>query len=304
MQAEVARESHGKLGIVACLPAFNEEKSIAKTILKTSKYVDEVIVVDDGSTDYTSQIASQLGAKVIRHERNLGKGAALKSAFDFAFAMHPNVVVTIDADDQHDPDEIPRLVEPILTGKADVVNGSRVLGGQGIPRYRRLGNRALNTMTNLASKLQVTDSQSGYRAYSGEALQSLEITEFGFGVDSQLLIEASSHGMRVVEVPVGVKYDENSSTDNPVKHGLGVMVAVVRTVAEKSPLLYLGVPATAFGIVGLGLMFYVLQLYNTTRYFSLPFALISVASLLLGILLAVAAMVLYAISDLVGRLRA
>jgi len=157
------------LRIVAGIPALNEEATIAKVLIRANRHVDKVLVVDDGSSDDTGLIAENLGATVIRHKRNLGKGVALRGCLDWARDQGVEVLVTLDADGQHNPDEIPKLIDPILRGEADVSIGSRRLTG-GAPAYRRLGARFLDHATRVKSSDSVVDSQSGFRAYSRRAL--------------------------------------------------------------------------------------------------------------------------------------
>ncbi|HID17259.1 TPA: glycosyltransferase family 2 protein, partial [Candidatus Bathyarchaeota archaeon] len=149
----------GKPSIIACIPAYNEEETIAKVVIQAQKNVDKVIVCDDGSNDLTGVIAEGLGAEVLRHERNLGKGAALRSLFRRAEELGADVTVTLDGDGQHDPADIPRLVEPILRGEADVVVGSRYFGGEpageGMPRYRRFGLKAVDGFVKRLGRLPV-----------------------------------------------------------------------------------------------------------------------------------------------------
>ncbi len=149
----------------AIIPAFNEEVAIGSVVLLSREHVDEVLVVDDGSTDRTASVAEMAGARVLRHHKNLGKGAALKTGFQ---ATDADVIVTLDADGQHDPAEIPKLMEPIIRGEADIVNGSRYLHGtdENTPRYRRVGQKILDTATNISTGLEITDTQSGFRAFS------------------------------------------------------------------------------------------------------------------------------------------
>ncbi|AKB16441.1 glycosyltransferase family 2 protein [Methanosarcina thermophila] len=150
--------------ITVVLPAYNEEVSIGSIVLLTSQYADNVIVVDDGSSDRTAEVAGKAGAEVVRHETNRGKGAALKTGFTAAADLGADVIVTMDSDGQHNPAEIPRLVAPILKGEADMVNGSRYLNGldKNTPAYRRVGQTILDGVTNLNSGLRITDSQSGF----------------------------------------------------------------------------------------------------------------------------------------------
>ena len=215
--------------IVACIPAYNEERSIARVVLGARRYVDRVIVCDDGSTDLTGEIAKKLGAEVLRHDENLGKGSALKSLFKKAKMLNADIVITLDADGQHNPDEIPKLIEPILKGEAEIVNGSRFLWKTEMPFYRRIGNKILNSLINLIMKKNLTDTQSGFRAYSKKALESIEITENDIGVDSQILIDASKRNLRIVEVQISVSYRNVKPTYNPVKH----LYLVIKSIIKK-----------------------------------------------------------------------
>ncbi|CAG0974962.1 MAG: glycosyltransferase family 2 protein, partial [Candidatus Methanoperedens sp.] len=157
----------GVKGIIAILPAFNEEISIGSMVLHARDHAERVIVVDDGSSDRTAEIAGFAGAEVIRHTKNMGKGVALKTGFDLAGRNGAKVIVTMDTDGQHDPEEIPKLVAPILQGEADIVNGSRYMNGKdrNTPFYRRVGQNVLDKATNFNSGLQLTDTQSGFRAF-------------------------------------------------------------------------------------------------------------------------------------------
>lgn len=287
---------------VALVPALDEEEHIAMVVLKASKYMDKVIVCDDGSKDLTGAIAERMGAVVIRHDSNLGKGVAISDLFKAAQNMDADVAVSIDADGQHDPDEIPNLIAPVQSGEADVVIGSREIGDS-MPDHRKAGNRLLTGMTNVASGGKVKDSQSGYRAYSRKALRIVKVAEHGIGVDSQILVDAFNKGLKVVEVPVKVSYGENTSTYGPTRHGLYVVVTLMRTVTERSPLLYLGVPSLV--LVAAGILFGVdlSSLYASTHYFSVPLALLALGLLFVGLILAVGAMLLYAVNNLAVRLR-
>ncbi len=242
--------------IVAVIPAFNEEVAIGSVVLLTGEHVDEVIVVDDGSADRTAHVAEMAGARVIRHHRNLGKGAALKTGFEAADA---DVIVTLDADAQHNPAEIPKLVEPILRGEADVVNGSRYLHGrdENTPRYRRVGQKILDRATNISTGLDITDTQSGFRAFSSASIPHFRFRDPGFVVESEMLADAAEAGLRIVEVEVGVRYDVDGSTRNPISHGVSVLLRIIGDLELKRPLYYFTLPGLIIGITGaiLSLMF-------------------------------------------------
>lgn len=290
--------------VIAAIPAFNEEKTIGKVILLAWRQVDGVIVCDDGSKDMTAEMAEKLGAKVVRHERNLGKGAALRTLFEKAREVDADVLATLDADGQHDPGEIPRLVRPILDGEADVVVGSRFMHRENqMPRYRRFGSRVLNFFTNAAAGNKVADTQSGFRAYSRKAVQKIKITEMGIGVDSQILMDAAGKGLMVVEVPTCCSYEGETSTYNPLRHALNVMVSIVRYVSEKRPLLVFGIPGTV--TLGIGLLFFiqVLQTFFITRQLAIGTMLISMIAILAGVFAIFTAIILYTIANLLQKLK-
>jgi len=288
--------------IVAAIPAFNKEATIARVVISASKHVDKVLVCDDGSSDMTGEIAKRLGAKVVRHERNLGKGAAIRSLFDSAKRLGADVVVTIDADGQHDSDEIPKLIEPILSGKADIVIGSRSLAGNEMPRYRRVGRSALDHATAAAGHIKVADTQSGFRAYSKTAVERFEITEFGFGVDSEILLK--TEGLRLTEVPVSCKYKGvKGSTYNPVTHALSVLGAIVTLVGERHPMTFLGLPGLVLICFGLYGWIWVINRYAEVQILPTGHALASTILLLIGIFAVFAGLILFTISGLVKRYR-
>ena len=284
--------------IVALIPAYNEEKNIATILLETEKYVDKIVVCDDGSTDRTAQIAERLGAEVIRHPTNKGYGAAIISLLKRALDMGADIAVTLDADGQHDPRFIPNLVKPILRNEADIVIGSRFLEKSEIPKYRKIGIKAITKLTNLATKLRITDSQSGYRAYSKRALQEIapELSEHGMGISLQILTLVSEKKLSVKEVPITIKYDvENPSTKNPITHGVELISTIIREITERHPLVYFGIPGATLLFIGLFMGAYLLWIFNTNRYFSIPIAIITLGALLMGLLLIITALIIHVV---------
>lgn len=233
---------------VACIPAFNEERTIGKVVIGTMPHVDQVIVCDDGSADMTAAIAEKLGAKVIRHDQNMGKGEAFRSLFSACRDMGADVMVTIDGDDQHDPADIPKLVDALAKGYADIVIGSRFHdNNKGIPSYRKVGNRLLNSVTVSG----VSDTQSGFRAYNKKAIEVLRPAESGMGVDSEILMDASKEGLRVAEVPVSVRYGMGkTSTHNPVYHTIDVLTSAIKLTSIRHPMTFYGIPGLAIAAVG------------------------------------------------------
>ena len=292
--------------IVACIPAYNEERTIGGIILKTMRYVDRVVVCDDGSNDLTGDIAERLGAVLVRHERNRGKGAALRTAFNCAKNFEPDVVVMLDADGQHDPGNIPRLVDPILNGEGDIVIGSRYVEGSKMdgPLYRKLGLKFINSLSGRSGVLNVADAQSGFRAFSLSALDVVLDTEVtGYGADTEQLTLAFKKGLRIVEVPVNIQYGglRKTSKKHPLFHGGELISTILRLIVEERPLFFLGVPGIFFIILGVFFGGWFLWYFNMTRFFSVPMALISVGALLLGSLFFITSLMLYAISRLKNK---
>ncbi len=247
-----------KIKITAILPAYNEEVSIGSIVISTLKYVDNVFVIDDGSADNTSEIAEMAGAEVITHPFNIGKGAALKTGFEAAKSS--DIIITIDSDGQHNPKEIPKLVTPIINGEADMVNGSRYINGdkKDTPSYRRIGQTVLDKATNLNGDLNITDSQSGFRAFARHTIPAFRFSCASFGIESEMLMDAANAGLRVKEVEISVRYDVDGSTKNPVTHGVGVLMRVINDLEFQRPLYYFTLPGVIIIIAGviLGLMFF------------------------------------------------
>ena len=249
--------------VVAGIPAYNEEKTIARVVLGAQKYAHVVVVCDDGSTDLTGEIAERLGAVVVRHERNAGYGAAMQSLFRRAWALKADVFVTLDGDGQHDPAEIPRLVKPIEDGVAEVVLGSRFMDKNGtadMPTYRQFGVKVITTLANGSGKNGVSDAQSGFRAYSKRAMEQLaSISENGMSASIELLRAVQKSDLKICEVPISCKYADTvgvkTSTENAAKHGIGLLMSLIKLVVEDRPLSFLGIPGilsmalgTLFGV--------------------------------------------------------
>ncbi|WP_042680028.1 glycosyltransferase family 2 protein [Thermococcus paralvinellae] len=188
--------------ISVIIPAYNEEKRIGKVLQRMPEFVDEVIVVDDGSKDRTSEVARKFGVKVIRLEQNQGKGKAMSEGIK---AASGDIIVFIDADGQHRPEEIIKLVEPIVNGEADFVIGSRLIKAQGErPLIRKISNFITTSLIRLKLGINVRDTQSGFRAIKREFLPEIESKRYE--VETEVLIKAVKKGARVKEVPVSMIY--------------------------------------------------------------------------------------------------
>jgi len=283
---------------IACIPAYNEEKPIGDVIKKSLNYVDKVIVCDDGSRDLTSTKAKEANAIVIKHEKNLGKGAALKSLFKYALNVNADVVVTIDGDGQFLPEEINKIIKPIIENDYDIVIGNRFDDHKEMPSYRKVGNKMLDKITKMAADLPFTDTQSGFRAYSKKAIESISFTIDGFGVDSEILIDASNKGLKITEEKVTVLYNtgEKTSSKDPISHSVGVIAPLIELIAINHPLRYLGIPGLILLIIGIVFSVLVISMFNEDRYFSVPSTLVALGSLVIGLILLLMSVVLYSIA--------
>ena len=283
---------------VACIPAFNAENQISDVIKKSLNYVDKVLVCDDGSTDNTFENAKLTGAYVLKHEKNLGKGAALKTLFTKAKELNADIIITIDADGQFLPVEMVRLIEPIQNNNFDLVIGNRFLDKKEMPSYRKAGNRILDSFTKLAADLPFEDTQSGFRSYSKTALEKISFSSNGFGVDSEILIDAVNKNLKITEKYVTVIYNtgEKTSTKNPISHSVGVLASIIELIAINHPLRYMGIPGLIFLVIGIAYSIIAITLFNDTRYFSIPSSLLALGSLVIGLMLLLMSVVLYSIS--------
>ena len=283
---------------LVCIPTFNEEKPIADVIKKSLKYVDQVIVCDDGSSDLTAEKAKIAGAVVIKHEKNMGKGHAMKSLFKYAKDVNADIIVTIDGDGQFLPEQIETLLKPILENSYDVVIGNRFSDDEEMPSYRKIGNKMLDRITKLAADLPFSDTQSGFRSYSKKAIQSIDFSTNGFGVDSEILIDAADKGLKITETDVTVLYNTGlkTSSQDPVTHTMGVVASLLESIAIHHPLKYLGIPGIILLLIGFGFTTYAISIFNETGNFPLPSILITMSSLILGLILLLMSVVLYSIS--------
>jgi glycosyltransferase involved in cell wall biosynthesis len=282
---------------IACIPAFNEEDKISELIEKSAKYVDQVVVCDDGSSDQTASRARSSGAYVIKHKKNLGKGAALQSLFLYAKDCNADVLVTIDGDGQFLPEEIPLLLNPIIKNNVDIVIGNRFKNSKQMPSYRKVGNSFLNKMTSLASDLSIKDTQSGFRAYSKHAISKISFLNNGFVADSEILVSASKNKLVIIETDVTVLYDTGgkTSTKNPISHTVEVVTSLLEIIVLKHPLTYLGIPGILFLIIGIVFSINVIIIFNNIGYFSIPNTLLAFGFLISGLMFILVSILMFGI---------
>ena len=288
---------------VALIPAYNEERFIGSLVLTVQDYVDIVVVVDDGSRDRTAEIAERAGATVVRHTVNQGKTAGVNTGFAFARSLHPAAVVMLDGDGQHSAHDIPRVLAPVLQGTADVVIGSRFLDiKSSIPAYRQVGQHGLTAMTNAASGVNVSDSQSGFRAFSRAALDVLHFGQGGFSIESEMQFLIHEHKLRLAEAPINVTYAEKAKR-NPVRHGLQVVNGIMRLVGQVRPLLFFGASGLALLLAGLLLGLHIVDVFTHTNQLAVGYGLITVILLVVGMLLMFAGVILHSVRAMILELQ-
>jgi len=288
------------LDIVIGIPAYNEEKNIAAVILKLKKITEKIIVCNDGSTDLTGDIANKLGAIVINHEKNMGYGSAIRSLFQKAKELGTEILVTFDADGQHRTMDIKTVIDPILKNQADIVIGSRFLDTDDkVPEYRKFGIKVITKITNVSINQKLTDSQSGFRAYTKKVLNEINPSEYGMGVSTEILIKASSKDFKIVEVPIKVLYNDKTSTHNPVSHGTSVLFSTMKFTSIEHPLQFYGIPGIVLSGIGLFFIVWVIQYFADFGNFPPVLALIAIGTTVLGAVFLVTSIILYSLVNIV-----
>ena len=286
--------------LIIGIPAYNEEKNIASMILKLRESADKIIVCNDGSTDLTGKISEELNVITIHHKENLGYGAAIRSIFLKAKELDGDILVTFDADGQHMVTDIKNVISPIEKKQSDVVVGSRFLTkSNSVPQYRKLGINIITKVTNSTLNEKLTDAQSGFRAYSKDVLRKIIPTDTGMGVSTELLIKSSSLGFRISEVPITISYEGETSTHNPVSHGVDVLLSTIKYTALERPLKFYGIPAMVFLVIGFSFTFLSIQFYADVGRLSTNLTLISAGTVLIGVILAVTAILLFSLTSIV-----
>ena len=240
--------------IIIGIPLYNSEETIASIILSCQKYSDEVVCIDDFSTDNSAEIAKKAGAKVIHHTKNRGVGGVAKTFFNYAKEKKATIVILIDSDGQHNPEDLPKLILPIKEDKADLVIGSRFVSGgksKDMPTYRKFGLKLINLVSKWHSKQLVRDTQSGYRAFNKTAIESVRFENEGMKSSLEILESISDKGLRILEVPTVIRYDlKHTSSLHPIPHGISVFSYALTTLSQKRPLLVFGLPGLIMVTIG------------------------------------------------------
>jgi glycosyltransferase involved in cell wall biosynthesis len=300
-----ASESNSDPKIIVCIPAYNEENNIVNIIRRARSYVDEIIVCNDGSSDNTAKLAMQEGALVINHPKNYGYGKTIRTLFQTALERRADIVVTIDSDGQHNPEQIPSVIAPILKNGIDIVIGSRFIDQNDkikIPFYRSFGIKTITKFTKHASYKSLTDSQNGFRAYSRHAVETMNLVEDGMEISTEILMRAGSKKLTITEVPITVNYDiKNTSTHNFLSHGMSVLFSVIQFISLCHPLLFYGLPGITILAVSGYFAYNSLELFSTTRFISINMILLSITAAIIGIILLITASILFTISAMLTK---
>ena len=282
------------------IPAYNEEKNIASIITKLKNITDSIIVCDDGSSDMTSEISKNLGAIVISHKKNMGYGAAIRTIFQKSVELDSDILVTFDADGQHRIDDVSKILQPLENNEADIVIGSRFLDNETkVPNYRKIGIKVITQVTNASLKKKLTDSQSGFRAYNKQALTQISPSEMGMGISTEILIKASSKGLRIAEIPITILYHDGTSTHNPVSHGTSVLISTIKFTSIEHPLKFYGIPSIIFLIIGSAFTYSAIQYYVEIGRLNTNLTVIGAGAILIGLVLLISAILLYSIVSVV-----
>ncbi|MCX7848431.1 MAG: glycosyltransferase family 2 protein [bacterium] len=214
----LSRRRQTATDLVALIPAYQAEQKIMDVVTRTRRHVSRCIVVDDGSRDRTGELARRAGAEVITHVSNRGKGAAIRSGLTYLRNEEFTYCILLDADGQHEPHEIPKLVEAAKRTHADIVCGTRMGNPQGMPWLRRMTNRIMSRLTSWLCGIRLSDTQCGFRLLSKHAVSLIELRKDKFEVETEILVEAARHGLVVTETPVASIYAANHSSHiHPVR---------------------------------------------------------------------------------------
>lgn len=292
--------------VLVCIPAYNESHRIGDIVSRARAYASEVIVCDDGSVDDTARHAQAAGATVIRHKVNKGYGSAIKTLFLTAKEKDADVMVTLDADGQHDPEHIPKIMGPVLNEGFDIVIGSRFLSSsdrEKVPSYRSIGIRTLTLLTKMVSYRNITDAQSGFRAYSKTALSQIHLYEDGMAISAEILLRGREQNLSIKEVPTTITYDteEETSTMNPLSHGATVLRSIILFMSIRHPFLFYGAPGIIMLIVSVGFLAQALAIFSETRFVSTNLILVALGAAFIGIVLLLTCTVLVTVTALLRK---
>jgi len=293
------------LKIAIGLPAFNEGKNIASIIAQLKKKYALIIVCDDGSSDFTSIIAEEMGAIVIKHKKNLGYGAAIRSLFLKAQELDCDILVTFDSDGQHKISDIESVIQPIENKQANIVIGSRFLGNiEGdVPTYRKLGIKAITNLVNSNTGNKITDSQSGFRGYDKKTLEKIIPSESGMGVSTEILIKSNKYKLKITEVPITILYKKEITSQQTLSHGTSVILSTMKFISIEHPLKFYGIPGILFLAIGLFFIVWTVHEFTIGGSIITNISIIGIGSIILGSVLTMTSILLYSLVSVVRERR-
>jgi len=293
------------LKIAIGLPAFNEGKNIASIIAQLKKKYALIIVCDDGSSDFTSIIAEEMGAIVIKHKKNLGYGAAIRSLFLKAQELDCDILVTFDSDGQHKISDIESVIQPIENKQANIVIGSRFLGNiEGdVPSYRKLGIKAITNLVNSNTGNKITDSQSGFRGYDKKTLEKIIPSESGMGVSTEILIKSNKYKLKITEVPITILYKKEITSQQTLSHGTSVILSTMKFISIEHPLKFYGIPGILFLAIGLFFIVWTVHEFTIGGSIITNISIIGIGSIILGSVLTMTSILLYSLVSVVRERR-
>ncbi len=293
------------LKIAIGLPAFNEGKNIASIIAQLKKKYALIIVCDDGSSDFTSVIAEEMGAIVIKHKKNLGYGAAIRSLFLKAQELDCDILVTFDSDGQHKISDIESVIQPIENKQANIVIGSRFLGNieGNIPSYRKLGIKAITNLVNSNTGNKITDSQSGFRGYDKKTLEKIIPSESGMGVSTEILIKSNKYKLKITEVPITILYKKEITSQQTLSHGTSVILSTMKFISIEHPLKFYGIPGILFLAIGLFFIVWTVHEFAIGGSIITNISIIGIGLIILGSVLTMTSILLYSLVSVVRERR-
>ena len=237
---------------------------------------------------------------MITHPKNLGYGGAIRSIFLKSSELQMDALVTFDADGQHDVNDIDVVLKPIIEDKTDICIGSRFLEkNDNIPKYRKIGIKTITGITNISTGLKISDSQSGFRAYNKKVLEKIIPSELGMGVSTEILIKSKKENFRISETPITISYEGDTSSQNSVTHGGGVILSTMKYVSIEKPLRFYGIPGIILFSIGIFFVIWTLDIFSEEGKIITNIALIGMGGLILGILCIMTSVILYSIVSVV-----
>jgi glycosyltransferase involved in cell wall biosynthesis len=309
MLDEITTESKMEkdMDVLVCIPAYNAESTISQAIKRCQEFSNSVLVINDGSSDKTEFFAREAGAQIVTHKQNRGYGGAIKTALTEGLKRNAKVTITFDADLQHDANDIPKIIKPILSNEADIVIGSRFLTeNDDVKPYRKFGIKFITKLVNFFSGSSIKDAESGLRAYGIDSLKTIvpSLETEGMGMSAEIILKAAVQKLKIIEIPRKEMYPEGiqTSSKNPVKHGFGVILTIFKLIIETKPLSAFGIPAFIFFIASGICTIYVIDFYNIASRLPVGMTVFTLLLVSIGFFFILAAIILYVLSRISSRI--